>query len=1231
MIAKKILNVAKVWNPNSMQDIGHYFQINGYSYNDTYFTIKNAGKHDKNQIFYSEIYDTDGDNWSCGYNIDPTRGFVVRSYRSRSSGNMKKALFAGLIIWNTTNSHYSPYKIFLYSNYNNEYHFGRRERLDYGLNDSCYFYTQVAIALNQDITRVFDRTIYWSSEYYYNIEFFPGADHTCGSGNSKYYDERNFDQSENKTYYLDRYVLNINNPFFPVFDNEEDMWAYLDDYESEEKASKALNYYSLNNSSFSNNENYKYKNLANIVKSYHNNLQETINVDYNSVDSNILTPLKNLINSYKNINYTNKINELKEQRDNLFKKYINLNSIELATSKKVAERITLPTSAPLTIYPSYSAFTTEELENIKTYVENIINESYGGNREYLLMVGARDTNYTQSYEDESMYNKIRILVFLSNDNGENLLWLDNGNYEAYKNGSHIYDININNDKDLKRILLSSPKIYFGKYWVDCYTYSGSGSSLNKELPSFRCNQNDCFNFLYDTVEKECSDYTGGIFPSLDYTYANLNDFNGYNTSKTTFDVYSERGSIVLKRFNSCVPFYSTADFYLRGETIYLTRNDYNGSWSRYYPTNGQLPDGCLSQTTKEIPAGICIYYDYGPGRNYNYAYMKFSTETCLMFRATPEQDPYANVEDIDAPGITVVKPIISLLNRYSMSHINGWDGNKLKLADRYLLAPQVGAGAKENDNSFTGIVMGVTQLNANSSDGQRIGLLGFHKGIQSIFLNSKDGSAIFGKPNAGQIVIDPRTDRGMLYSSTYWKDFNSEDGKPINYNNSNKNYQGMLIDFTTPEIRYGNGNFVVTKEGHMTAVGGGHIAGWKITDTTIESDIPINQGRLVIDSGATVTGQDANGNKTYNYDYGKIYSGNHNTVNNSNTGFYLGKDGFSICNGANNRIEIDTSNPNSAPTIYSGGHSSLDSTANGFYLGNDGLGIGQYFKIQTIGTFYLGYNATTFSCSNLDQPKTFTIGGSANSIYIGTEGFRLGNKTAVDNNGNLVTEHLIIKNTASNVATMCWIGNWQFTNENFGAVNKINDSQWNRLWMSTHGLIQAEQWNKEPFPGGQPVRDYTILWSLNTDGSATFTNLNATIPSGKNLTVAGGLTVSGNATVSGTLSVGSSVVLKGGTGQTSKIGGFDIGDDRIGSSTVGIYTDGSLYCKTFSASSSASVAGNISTTNSGNITAAGSIDAASLGSTLLAVLDARYVLKTEKEEVYYDIQGATNNKWFYCP
>ena len=47
----------------------------------------------------------------------------------------------------------------------------------------------------------------------------------------------------------------------------------------------------------------------------------------------------------------------------------------------------------------------------------------------------------------------------------------------------------------------------------------------------------------------------------------------------------------------------------------------------------------------------------------------------------------------------------------------------------------------------------------------------------------------------------------------------------------------MLIDLSTPEIRFGNGNFYVTSDGFINAGGNGNgdVDCWTITDTTLQS------------------------------------------------------------------------------------------------------------------------------------------------------------------------------------------------------------------------------------------------------------------------------------------------------------------------------------------------------------------------------------------------------------
>jgi len=166
-----------------------------------------------------------------------------------------------------------------------------------------------------------------------------------------------------------------------------------------------------------------------------------------------------------------------------------------------------------------------------------------------------------------------------------------------------------------------------------------------------------------------------------------------------------------------------------------------------------------------------------------------------------------------------IKPILLSYNRYELSNINGWDGHKLYTGDNdeFLLAPQVGAGKKNENNQFTGMVMGIRK----QSDTTDVGLFGYSNGAQSLFLDAMTGKSTFGVSGKSQIVIDPTSNVAKLYSGDFYDDRGQETG------------EGMVIDLTTPEIRWGNGNFWVDHDGILHAggsgdKGAGEMAGWTI-------------------------------------------------------------------------------------------------------------------------------------------------------------------------------------------------------------------------------------------------------------------------------------------------------------------------------------------------------------------------------------------------------------------
>lgn len=145
-------------------------------------------------------------------------------------------------------------------------------------------------------------------------------------------------------------------------------------------------------------------------------------------------------------------------------------------------------------------------------------------------------------------------------------------------------------------------------------------------------------------------------------------------------------------------------------------------------------------------------------------------------------------------------PIHLYLNKYSNALMNDWDGNSIQIKEDegLILSPQVGAGKKEQDNSFTGVFLGSVEETGKEVE---TGLFGYSSGERTIALDASDGSARFGKTGSGQIVIDPSTNQAILTSGNY----DTTAGT------------GMQINLSEPSITWGNGNFSIDSTGKVVA------------------------------------------------------------------------------------------------------------------------------------------------------------------------------------------------------------------------------------------------------------------------------------------------------------------------------------------------------------------------------------------------------------------------------
>ena len=213
---------------------------------------------------------------------------------------------------------------------------------------------------------------------------------------------------------------------------------------------------------------------------------------------------------------------------------------------------------------------------------------------------------------------------------------------------------------------------------------------------------------------------------------------------------------------------------------------------------------------------------------------------------------------------TITIPIDLYINRYGNAALNNWNGSSIQIRndEGIILSPQIGAGKKETDNTFTGMFMGDVEENATSD--KEIGLFGYYHGQRTIELNAETGTAKFGATNKSQIILDPKLDSAKICSGDFEityvlpSEMNppqtvyTEGFKYIRVKNNGDvillkqkpagstpledneyrigdsfkvgdrvwvNGAGLEIDLNDPPIMFGNGNFRVDSDGQIYATG----------------------------------------------------------------------------------------------------------------------------------------------------------------------------------------------------------------------------------------------------------------------------------------------------------------------------------------------------------------------------------------------------------------------------
>jgi hypothetical protein len=110
-------------------------------------------------------------------------------------------------------------------------------------------------------------------------------------------------------------------------------------------------------------------------------------------------------------------------------------------------------------------------------------------------------------------------------------------------------------------------------------------------------------------------------------------------------------------------------------------------------------------------------------------------------------------------------------NRWPSAMLNSWDGSlTIDEKNGTILSTMVGAGKKNADNTFSGVLMGDILAGAGlqaADNHEGLGIYGFHHGDQSFGFNI-EGTAFIGKSGRGRIYFDGS--QGTITSGNYIED-----------------------------------------------------------------------------------------------------------------------------------------------------------------------------------------------------------------------------------------------------------------------------------------------------------------------------------------------------------------------------------------------------------------------------------------------------------------------------
>lgn len=109
-------------------------------------------------------------------------------------------------------------------------------------------------------------------------------------------------------------------------------------------------------------------------------------------------------------------------------------------------------------------------------------------------------------------------------------------------------------------------------------------------------------------------------------------------------------------------------------------------------------------------------------------------------------------------GIIYIQPIFIAQNAWGNQTINQWDGAlKIDNDNNYILSAMLGAGVKDSENRFSGVLLGKVGTDYSA----KTGIYGYGEGVQTYGFR-EDGTAFIGASGAGRIEFDTKNNVGTI-------------------------------------------------------------------------------------------------------------------------------------------------------------------------------------------------------------------------------------------------------------------------------------------------------------------------------------------------------------------------------------------------------------------------------------------------------------------------------------